>query len=122
MSNTNKTSVTTDGRTGLRRRLAISAAAVFAVAGCVAVENPRSARRNPPPPPIPASSQQSQARPPEVVLGPGAPTSMEPTIQRGTGNFVDPISGNRSGRGNSLMSTSQRPCSRCSATRSASTT
>lgn len=90
------------GKALLRYRLAISTAAVVSLTGCVSAETPYTPRN--PAPPLAPNHSAAQA-PSEVRLSPGGQDQVvEPTIQKGSGRFVDSAAGiNRSGRGNIVV-------------------
>jgi len=88
-----------------RLQLAVSAIAIVALTGCVSVdEAPRPSR-----PPALASAMPSpdaqQRQPGEVRLAQdGQDRQVEPTVQKGTGRFVDSSAQlNRTGRGNYVV-------------------
>ncbi len=104
MSNTKTaTGTAAQGKTHLRARLAISTALIVALTGCVSADETHSTRRNSPPPPLAAS----RAAPPtssEVRLAQNGQEALEPTVQKGSGRFVDSSAAtSRSGRGNIVV-------------------
>lgn len=89
------------GKALLRYQLAISSAAVVSLAGCVSAEAPYTPRN---PSPSLAPVHGAPQRPTEVRLTQGSQDVIEPTVQKGTGRFVDTAAGiNRSGRGNIVV-------------------
>lgn len=74
---------------GARLVLASSGLAIFALSGCVAVDQP-GAKRPLPPGPTAALKPSPDRQPTEVRMGPQTPEqAQEPMIQKGTGRFVD---------------------------------
>ncbi len=87
-----------------RLRLAVSAVAMIAVSGCVAVDPPRAKR------PLPTGASAVMKPSPETMQRPPAEVRMspeqvtQPTIQKGTGKFIDTTAQlTRTGRGNYVV-------------------
>jgi len=88
----------------LRLQLAVSAAGLVAMSGCVAVDQPAAKRPMPP-------GANTMAKPsPELMQRPPAEVRMsaeqmtEPTIQKGTGRFIDTSAQlSRTGKGNYVV-------------------
>lgn len=96
----------TNGPAHLRARLtlAASALALVALSGCVSVDDRPRGQRPPPYAAMP-SPDAPQRQPGEVRLTPDTQDrQVEPTIQKGTGRFVDSSAQlNRTGRGNYVV-------------------